>query len=110
MATAGRSPPGAPHSPSSSGCRPAFWAGSFALSFVPLGAAGLPVAIAIAALKAALVVFFFMDLAHEALSIKLTLLAAGALGVLLGSFMIADIVTRDRPAAFVPGAPHLPMR
>ena len=87
----------------------ALWAVSFALSFVSLGAAALPVAIAIAAVKALLVVVFFMELARETLSIKLTLLAAGALGVLLGSLMIADIVTRDPPAAFVPGAPRLPM-
>ena len=88
----------------------ALWAASFGLSFVPLGAAALPVALAIAILKAALVVVFFMEIAREALSIKMTLVTALLLGGLLGGLMIADIVTRDPPRAFVPGSTHLPIR
>ena len=75
----------------------ALWALSFALSYVHLGAAALPVAIAIAAVKAALVVAFFMELLHGSLSMKLTLLAAGALLALLIGLMVADIVTREPP-------------
>lgn len=86
------------------------WAASFALSFVPLGGAALPVALAIAALKAVLVALFFMELARESLSIKMTMMAALSLAVLLGGLMIADIVTRDAPRAPVPGAAQLPSR
>ena len=70
------------------------WGLSLALSFVSLGAAALPVAIAIALAKAVLVALFFMELAKEGLQVKLTLLVAVFLVVLLGALMIADIVTR----------------
>ena len=70
------------------------WAASFALSFVPLGAAALPVALAIALAKAILVALFFMELAKEALQVKLTLLVAVFLVLLLGGLMITDILTR----------------
>ena len=75
----------------------ALWALSFALSYVHLGAAALPVAIGIAAVKAALVVAFFMELLHGSLSMKLTLLAAGLLLALLIGLVVADIVTREAP-------------
>lgn len=72
------------------------WAASFGLSFVALGAFALPVALAIAVLKAALVALFFMELAGEALSIRMTLSVALALALILGGLMVADILTRDR--------------
>ena len=75
----------------------ALWALSFALSYVHLGAAAIPVALGIAAIKAALVVAFFMELLHGTLSMKLTLLAAGALLALLIGLMVADILTREPP-------------
>jgi cytochrome c oxidase subunit 4 len=71
------------------------WAVSFGLSFVSLGAAALPIALAIALAKAALVALFFMELAKEALQVKLTLLVAVFLVLLLGALMIADILTRS---------------
>ena len=80
------------------------WALSFGVSYVPLGAASLPVALAIAALKAILVALFFMELIREQLSVKLTMATACALTALLIGFMIADILTRDVPPLVVPGA------
>ena len=73
------------------------WAMSFALSFVALGAAALPVALLIAVMKAGLVALFFMELAVEGASIRLTLAAALVLALSLGAFMLADIATRDVP-------------
>lgn len=75
----------------------ALWALSFALSYVHLGSAALPVALGIAAVKAALVVMFFMELLHERFSVKLTLLAAGALLGILIILVVADIGTRATP-------------
>lgn len=77
------------------------WALSFGLSYVHLGHAALPVALAIAAIKAALVVMFFMELLHERLSMKLPLFAAGALLALLIGLVVADLETRE-PAPLVP--------
>jgi cytochrome c oxidase subunit 4 len=73
------------------------WAASFGLSFVALGSAAVPVALIIAVVKAGLVALFFMELVREALSIKLTLVAAVALALTLAAFMLADIATRDLP-------------
>ncbi|MBX3258220.1 MAG: cytochrome C oxidase subunit IV family protein [Labilithrix sp.] len=78
------------------------WAASFALSYVHLGAASLLVALAIAALKAALVVMFFMELVGEGLSMKLTLAAAGGLLAVLVGLMVADVATREPPPLLPP--------
>lgn len=86
----------------------ALWAASFALSYVALGAWALPVALVIALGKAALVASFFMELPHESLSIKLTVLATVALLVTLIAFMIADISTRA-PVPPVPEPRHAQM-
>jgi cytochrome c oxidase subunit 4 len=75
----------------------ALWAASFALSYVSLGGWALPVAIAIAVVKAVLVALVFMELLHESLSIKLTILAALALLLTLIGLMVADIATRAPP-------------
>jgi cytochrome c oxidase subunit 4 len=80
------------------------WAASFALSYVPLGAAALPVAIAVAVVKAALVALFFMELVTARLSIKMTVLSACVLTLTLVGLMVADVVTRDKPVLAVPGA------
>ena len=72
----------------------ALWALSFGLSFVPLGVLALPLALVIACAKATLVALYFMELAREHLSIKLTLVTAVLLVILLGSLMVADILTR----------------
>jgi len=81
------------------------WAASFGLSYVHLGSASLLVALAIAAVKAALVVMFFMELLHESLSMKLTLAAAGGLLAILIGLMIADAATREPPPLVPPGYP-----
>ncbi|MDB4942140.1 MAG: hypothetical protein JWP97_1674 [Labilithrix sp.] len=72
----------------------ALWALSLGLSFVHLGGAALPVALAIAVAKAALVALYFMELAHEALTIRVTLVIAVALVLVLGALMVADVLTR----------------
>jgi len=72
----------------------ALWAASWWLSSLDLGHWNLPVAMGVALLKASLVVLFFMELSRATLSIKLTLVTAGALAITLGAFMIADVVTR----------------
>lgn len=81
------------------------WGASFALSYVPLGEASLPVALGIAAVKAALVGLFFMELVAETFSIKVTMLSAGALVAVLIGLMVADVATRRTPALMAPGMP-----
>lgn len=83
----------------------ALWVLSFGLSYAPLGALSLPIALAIAVTKAALVVMFFMELVRESLSMKLTLLAAGGLLAILIGLMVADVVTREPTPLVVPGVP-----
>lgn len=80
----------------------ALWALSFALSYVHLGAAALPVALGIAAIKAVLVVLFFMELLHEGLSMKLPLVAACALLATLILLIVTDVGFREPP----PLLPH----
>ncbi len=80
------------------------WALSFGVSYVPMGAASLAVALGIAALKAVLVALFFMELVRETLSVKITMIGAVAMVMTLIAFMVADIATRDTPPLLVPGA------
>jgi cytochrome c oxidase subunit 4 len=87
----------------------ALWALSFVASYLPLGAASLPVALGIAAVKAVLVALFFMELVRESLSVKMTIFSAFALTATLIAFMVTDIVTRD-PPALVPAAAEAPRR
>lgn len=70
------------------------WAVSFGLSYVQLGLAALPVALGIAATKAALVVLFFMDLATARPTIRFAFAAAVALVVVLVGLTVADVATR----------------
>jgi len=70
---------------------------SFGLSYVPLGIAAIPVALGIAAVKAILVVLFFMELLRESLSMKLSVLAAGGLLAFLLGLVIADVALREPP-------------
>jgi cytochrome c oxidase subunit 4 len=74
------------------------WAISFAVSYVPLGVLSLPIALAVALMKAVLVALFFMELVRATLSIKMTMFVACALTLTLVGFMVADIATRDTPA------------
>jgi cytochrome c oxidase subunit 4 len=92
------------------------WGLSWGLSYVSLGRAGLMIALAIAAMKACLVVLFFMELLHESFSMKLAILAAGGLLFVLVGLVIADVSLREPPplAPFgsAPGTPtaKLPSR
>jgi cytochrome c oxidase subunit 4 len=70
---------------------------SFALSYVELGPAALPVALAIAAAKASLVVQIFMELGQARSSAKIAFAAGVAMLALLLVFMVADVETRDAP-------------
>jgi cytochrome c oxidase subunit IV len=72
-------------------------AGSFAISYVPLGALNVPVALAIATLKATLVVAIFMELAVEKFTMKLSLVMGFVFVLLLVGLMVADVTTRAAP-------------
>lgn len=82
----------------------ALWALSFGLSYVSLGGASLVVALAIAVVKAGLVLVFFMELLAESLSMKLAIVSAGVLLALLIGLMLADIGTRAAPPLLPYGA------
>jgi len=73
---------------------------SFASSFLPLHAWALPVALAVAALKAGIVLFAFMSFGREAASVQLAALAALLMLLLLTGLMLADPLTRE-PAPVV---------
>lgn len=81
------------------------WALSFGLSYVDTGAASVPIALGIAAVKAGLVVLFFMELAHASFTIKMTLVTAAALTAVLMGLMIADVRGRDPAPLVPPGVP-----
>jgi cytochrome c oxidase subunit 4 len=68
---------------------------SFGLSFLPLGALALPIALGIAAAKAAIVLVVFMDFAKQSASVKLAALAALLMVALLAGLMVADSATRE---------------
>lgn len=70
------------------------WGISFALSYVELGAASLPIALLIAALKAGIVGAVFMELAQARASIRWAMIAAGALAVVLAGLVVADVLGR----------------
>lgn len=76
-------------------------ASSYALSFVRLGSFGLAAALAIAVLKALLVLFVFMQFGRLSASAKLAALAALFMLALLMSLMAADVALRE-PAPFAP--------
>lgn len=80
------------------------WAASFGLSYVPLGGAALPVALAIAAAKAGLVLLFFMELVREPATIRLAFATGVVLLAVLIGLAVADVGTRDRAPLVVPGA------
>ena len=76
---------------------------SFGLSYAHLGALSVPLAIAIAAAKAAVVGLFFMELVKERLSIHATALVAIVLLGTLLAFAVADVDTRATPPLLPPG-------
>ncbi len=72
-------------------------AGSFAASYVHMGRASLPVALAIAAVKATLVGVAFMEIGRERASFKLALLSAAFLIATLLTLVAADVTQRGTP-------------
>jgi cytochrome c oxidase subunit 4 len=80
---------------------------TLALSFAGLGAWEIPVAIAIAFVKASLVAGFFMHLVEESVGNRLALGAAVAFILLLASLTMLDVVTRADPPADPPPEPAL---
>jgi cytochrome c oxidase subunit 4 len=78
--------------------------GSFALSYVHLGGLNIPVAIAIAALKATLVILIFMELVLERFSVKVTIVVGFLFVALLVGLMAGDVATRPRPPLLPPAS------
>jgi cytochrome c oxidase subunit 4 len=70
---------------------------SLVMRFAHLGAAGYVVGLGIAAVKAALVVVFFMELLTEKVTARLAFAVCLSLFALLLAFILADIVTRGVP-------------
>jgi cytochrome c oxidase subunit IV len=75
---------------------------SFGLSFLALGAFALPIALCIAAAKAAIVLVVFMDFAKQSASVKLAALAALLMVALLAGLMAADSATREPSPLIAP--------
>jgi cytochrome c oxidase subunit 4 len=67
---------------------------SLGLRFVPLGAWGTPAALAIAAVKAAIVLFAFMHFARETPAVRLLALLTLAFVLLLCAGVVADVALR----------------
>jgi cytochrome c oxidase subunit IV len=76
-------------------------AASYALSYAHLGMLNIPVALAIAAVKAGIVIMVFMELAVERFTVKVTMVLGFVFVLLLIGLMVADVATRA-------GAPLLP--
>lgn len=68
--------------------------GSWAISHVELGAASVAIALAIAVLKASLVVYWFMELPHTTLPARVVGLVTLAFIALLCGGTIADVAFR----------------
>ena len=81
---------------------------SFALSHVSLGAAALPIALAIAIAKAALVVHFFMELSDARASAILAFASGLLLLAILLVLAVADVDTRAAPPLLPPQRADLP--
>ena len=75
----------------------ALWILSWALSGVELGRWSIVIALAIAALKAALVVLFFMEIVVEKTSVHVALASGVALVGLMIGLMVLDVRTRWTP-------------
>jgi cytochrome c oxidase subunit IV len=68
--------------------------GSWGLASASLGVAEMPIALGIAAVKATLVVVFFMHLLEEEVSTVLALLSGVFFVFLLASFVAVEVATR----------------
>jgi cytochrome c oxidase subunit 4 len=70
---------------------------SLAMRFVPLGNAGYVVGLGVAAVKASLVVVFFMEILAEKAAVRFAFVTCLVLLALLLAFIVGDVVTRARP-------------
>ncbi len=70
---------------------------SLVLRFAHLGAWSFPVALGIAAIKAVLVAFFFMEIYVEKPTVKLAFAACLSLFALLLVLVLADVLSRPIP-------------
>jgi cytochrome c oxidase subunit 4 len=78
---------------------------SFLLSYAHLGRLAVVVALVIAAVKAALVALFFMELVAEKFTVRIAIVTGIAWLFLLIGFMVADIGTRSIPPVASPTTP-----
>ena len=76
------------------------------LSFPPLGRWEMPVALLLAALKASLVVLFFMHLWWQGWPSRIAVLVSVLLLAVLVAFMAADVATRAPPPFLPPESPR----
>ncbi len=81
---------------------------SFLLAEAHLGAAGTPVAFAIAAVKGSIVVIAFMHFARARASVHLAAFVGMMLFALLIGLAAADIATRDPPPLLPPDGVETP--
>ena len=72
----------------------ALTAATFLLAKMDLGPFSLPVALAIATTKSALVALIFMHLSHHPGTLRLTLITGVVFVLLLGGLTVADVATR----------------
>ncbi|MEZ4409349.1 MAG: cytochrome C oxidase subunit IV family protein [Polyangiales bacterium] len=77
-------------------------AGSLALSRVHLGAWGAPLAMGIAAVKAAVIALWFMELGRERFSSRGAVALAVGFVLLLAGFASLDVASRATPPARPP--------
>lgn len=77
-------------------------AASYGFSFIHSSSWGLPVALAIAALKAFVVISVFMEVRRETASVKLVAITALLIMALLVTLTTADVATRNEPALSPP--------
>ncbi|HEX7667659.1 MAG TPA: cytochrome C oxidase subunit IV family protein, partial [Polyangiaceae bacterium] len=75
---------------------------SFGLAHVALGSVALPLAMAIALVKAGLVAVFFMGLTKHGSSAIAAIFSAIALVAILIAFVVGDVVTRTTPPRAAP--------
>lgn len=67
---------------------------SFGFSYLHIGSWGVPVALAIAAMKVALVLLVFMELAHEGASVRMAMITATVLIAVLLVLVLMDRAAR----------------
>jgi cytochrome c oxidase subunit 4 len=70
---------------------------SLAMRFAHLGALSYPVGLGVAAIKAVLVVVFFMEILTERATTRLAFAACLSLFALLLALVVADVLTRGVP-------------